>query len=183
MTQRTSQYAWRQGWLPEGPIQRTKKWANRNLMKFNSDKYQVLHRGKKKPLQWHRPGSSSEEKDLRVLVDGKLGISQQCVLAAKKVSCAMLAEAQLVDWGKWFSPSPQHLWDCICSPASSFGPPNRKKRINNLEWVQQRPTKLAGGWSTCPVRRGWPNSSPPNSRPKGSYQEDEMRLFTSWEDD
>lgn len=32
-------------------VYRTKKWANRNLSKLNSDKYQVLHQGRKKTLQ------------------------------------------------------------------------------------------------------------------------------------
>lgn len=54
-----------------------------NLRKFNKDRSKVLHLGEDKPGTQHRLGSAYVERDLRILVDNKLNVSDQCTDAAQ----------------------------------------------------------------------------------------------------
>jgi len=73
-------------------LDRLESWAHANLMTFNTAKSKVRHMGRGKHRyrlggEWIE--SSPEQKDLRVLVDEKLSMTRQCVLAAQKANCIL----------------------------------------------------------------------------------------------
>ena len=122
-------------------------------MKFNKLKYRVLHLflppvERNNPMHQYRLGadllgSSSVERDLGVLVDDRLTMSQQCALVAKKANgilgCIKKSMA---------SRSREVLLPLYCvlgRPHLEYWAPHFKKDEELLERVLQRATRMVRG--------------------------------------
>jgi len=128
------------------------------MMRFNKGKCRVLHQGRNNPMHQYRLWAdmlenNSVERDLGVLVDDRLTMSQQCGLAAKKANGILGCIRRSVA-----SSSKEVLLPLYAAPSGvlcpvrphleysvQFWAPHIKKDEEILERVQRRAMRMMRG--------------------------------------
>uniref|UniRef100_K7EX79 Reverse transcriptase domain-containing protein n=1 Tax=Pelodiscus sinensis TaxID=13735 RepID=K7EX79_PELSI len=136
----------------QNDLDKLEKWSEINRMKFNKDKCKVLHLGRNNQFHIYRMGSyglgrNTGERDLGVIVDHKLNMSQQCDTVAKKanmilgcVNRCVVSKTREVILLLYYALVRPHLEYCV-----QFWAPHFKKDVEKLERVQRRAMRMIKG--------------------------------------
>ncbi|KAK4824758.1 hypothetical protein QYF61_018492, partial [Mycteria americana] len=141
-----------EGQASRGGLHRLEYWAMINGMKFNKLKCQILHLGQSNARHKYKLGeewleSSPAERELGLLVNSRLSMSQQCALAAKRanrtlgcIKHSITSRSKEVIIPLYSALVRPHLEYCV-----QFWAPQFKKDVKVLECIQRRATKLVKG--------------------------------------
>ncbi|CAM5121826.1 unnamed protein product [Eretmochelys imbricata] len=133
-------------------------WSNSNRMKFNSEKYKVMHLGINKKNFSYKLGTHQlevTEEDLGVLVDHRMTMSRQCDMAVKKTNAVLgcirrgiSSRDKEVLVSLYKALMRPHLEYCV-----QFWSPMFKKDEFKVEEVQRRATRMIRGMENLPCER------------------------------
>ncbi|KAJ7420338.1 hypothetical protein BTVI_21739 [Pitangus sulphuratus] len=138
-------------------LERLKTWAEKNHLKFNMGKCRVLHLRRNNPRHQYKLGAApleggSAEKDLGVLADNKLSMSQLCALEAKTVNGILgcISKNIASRSRERILPLNSTLLRPHLEPSVQFWGPQDKRDMEFLKQVQWRATESVKGLQSLP---------------------------------
>uniref|UniRef100_A0A7M4E698 Reverse transcriptase domain-containing protein n=1 Tax=Crocodylus porosus TaxID=8502 RepID=A0A7M4E698_CROPO len=133
----------------QADLDKLSKWADENLMVFNTEKCKFLHLGKKSLQHPYSLGSATlssttEERDLGVMVDHKMNMSLQCDAAASKTTKTLPCIHRCFSSKSRDAILPLYsaLVRSQLEYCVQFWAPQFKKDVEKLERVQRRATHM-----------------------------------------
>ena len=137
-------------------------WSDKWLLKFHPEKCKVMHLGKagdteysyqlKEGDTYHELSYTEEEKDLGVVIDGKLDFDRHINIKINKANSimAVIRRSFVSLNGVNFVPLYKSLVRSHLEYASCIWSPYKKKHIEAIERVQRRATKQLPGMKDLP---------------------------------
>jgi len=180
----------------QGDLDKLKKWARVNIMRFNKAKCMVPHLGRSNPRYQYGLGdegieNSPAEKDLGVLLEEKLDMSHQQALAAQAASHILGCIKRRVAWRSREGilplcsgesplgiqrPAPEHSAQDRPG-AVGAGPQEDTAMIRGLEHLCCEERQRESGLFSLGKRRLWGDLTAAFQYLKGAYKKDKDKLY------